>query len=377
MKVVHIISGLKSGGAEGVLYKLISQDNKNHHSVISLTDEGFYGDLLKKKKIYITSLNLKKNFNIIFLFFKLVFLIKKINPNIVQCWMYHGDIFGGLAAKILGKKKIYWNLRNSDLNIKWSNKSTILLAKLSSYLSYFIPYKIISCSNKSTVTHTNLGYCSKKILLINNGFDSVKFNYSLKFSKYWKSKLKINNQDIVFGFVGRWSNQKDFETLFKAFSFFKKKVRNSNSLRLLLIGKNINKKNKKLSKEINRYGLNKYIILIDETHSVNEILNVIDIGIFASKGNEGFPNVIAEKMLTKIPCIVADVGDSRRIVGKNGWVYKKKNWIDLTKKINLVYNNFILNKSNWNTKKNFSRKRIMNYFSLKHMVDCYNQVWNK
>ena len=377
MKVLHIISGLKSGGAEGVLYRLVSQDSKNDHSVISLTNEGFYGDLLKKKNIYTYCLNLKKNLNFLFLFFKLIFLIKKINPNIVQCWMYHGDVFGGLAAKVLGIKKIYWNLRNSDLDTQWSNKSTIFLAKISSYLSYFIPYKIISCSNKSTTTHINLGYCSKKILLINNGFDNVKFNYSSKLKKHWKSKLKISNQNIVFGFVGRWSDQKDFQTLFKAFSFFRKKFENSQTLKLLLIGKDINKKNKDLLKEVNKYGLNKNIILIDETNSVNKLLNVIDIGIFASKGNEGFPNVIAEKMLTKIPCIVADVGDSQRIVGNSGWVYKKRNWIDLNKKINQVYNDFILNKSNWNAKKNFSRKRIINYFSLKNMVESYNQVWSK
>ena len=63
MKVLHIISGLKSGGAEGVLYRLILNDNKNEHYVISLTNEGFYGHLLKKKKIYVNCLNLKKNFN--------------------------------------------------------------------------------------------------------------------------------------------------------------------------------------------------------------------------------------------------------------------------------------------------------------------------
>ena len=38
-------------------------------------------------------------------FFKLIYMIKKINPEIVQCWMYHGDFLGGLAAKLLGKKK--------------------------------------------------------------------------------------------------------------------------------------------------------------------------------------------------------------------------------------------------------------------------------
>ncbi len=377
MKVLHIISGLKSGGAEGVLYRLILNDNKNEHYVISLTNEGFYGHLLKKKKIYVNCLNLKKNFNFIFQFLKLIFLIKKINPDVVQCWMYHGDVFGGLAAKAIGKKKIFWNLRNSDLDIQWSNKSTIFLAKLSSYLSYIIPYKIISCSNKSTIVHTNIGYCSKKILLIENGFDKVKFKYSLNLEKYWKSKIKIKSRNIVFGFAGRWSDQKDFQTLFKAFSFFTKKIKKPHNLKLLLIGKNINKKNKNLLKEINKYGLYNYLILIDETNFINEILNVIDIGIFASKGNEGFPNVIAEKMLTSIPCIVADVGDSRRIVGKSGWVYKKRNWIDLKKKINQVYTNFILSKLDWVAKKNFSRKKIINSYPLKSMVKKYNQAWNK
>ena len=41
MKVLHIISGLNSGGAEGVMFRLIQGDKINSHYVISLTDEGF------------------------------------------------------------------------------------------------------------------------------------------------------------------------------------------------------------------------------------------------------------------------------------------------------------------------------------------------
>ena len=50
-------------------------------------------------------------------------------------------------------------------------------------------------------------------------------------------------------------------------------------------------------------------------------------------------------MLTKIPCIVSDVGDAARIVGRNGLVYKKNNWIDLVKKWILFIINFF--KSHW------------------------------
>lgn len=375
MKILHIISGLRSGGAEGVLYRLVCNDFKNDHYVISLTDEGFYGNLLKKKNIHVSCLNIKKNLTLIFRFFKLILLIRKINPNVVQTWMYHADILGGLAARFLGKKKIYWNLRNSDLNVQWSNKSTIFLAKLSSYLSYIIPFQIISCSNKSTKTHIELGYSKKKILLINNGFDKKKFCYSKKNKKYWKHRLNINNKYTIFGFVGRWSDQKDFETLFKAFGYFLRTLKYPNLIKLLLIGKDINNNNKKLSKIINRYGLINNLILVDETKTVNEILSIIDIGIFASKGNEGFPNVIAEKMLTKIPCITANVGDSEKIIGKNGWIYKKRDWIDLNKKIKFVYKHIFFNPSVWTYKKNFSRSRIINNFSLGKMINSYNKLY--
>ena len=104
MKILHIISGLKSGGAEGVMYRLIDKDSINTHSVISLTDGGFYGQQLKKK-IFLKYLYFKKNIGSFITFFKLLFIIKKINPDIIQCWMYHGDFLGGLAARLLRKKK--------------------------------------------------------------------------------------------------------------------------------------------------------------------------------------------------------------------------------------------------------------------------------
>ena len=359
------------------MFRLIMSDNKNTHYVISLTSEGFYGKKLKKKNISLNCLYSKKNISFLLSFFKLLHLIKKINPDIVQCWMYHADFFGGLAAKILGKKKIFWNLRNSDLSLLWSNKTTIFLAKLNSIFSYLIPYKIISCSNQSTKTHLKLGYCKKKFVLVENGFDHSRFNFSLINRGYWRSNMKIKKTEIVFGFVARWSLQKDFKTLFIAFENFLARKKKNQKIKLLLVGKDINLKNIELRKQLLKHNLIQNILLINETEKINSILNVIDIGIFASRGNEGFPNVIAEKMLTKIPCIVSNVGDAVRIVGNNGVVYKKNNWIDLNKKINNIYEKFHKNPLLWKSKKNFSRNKIEKNFSLKKMVKSYKDIWTK
>lgn len=51
VKIVHIITGLNNGGAEGVLYRLVTNDKKNEHIVISMMDAGKYGPLLEVKNI--------------------------------------------------------------------------------------------------------------------------------------------------------------------------------------------------------------------------------------------------------------------------------------------------------------------------------------
>ena len=89
--ILHIIVGLGDGGAEATLYKLIINDKKNKHIVISLSNYGRYGMSLEKNSIPVYCLNFKKNrlnfigiFNVLKIFFK-------TKPKLVQSWMYHAD----------------------------------------------------------------------------------------------------------------------------------------------------------------------------------------------------------------------------------------------------------------------------------------------
>ena len=78
MKVLHIISGLKSGGAEGVMYRLIDKDTINNHYVISLTDDGFYGQRFKEKNIFLKCFNIKKILDHFLYFLNLSIRLKKL-----------------------------------------------------------------------------------------------------------------------------------------------------------------------------------------------------------------------------------------------------------------------------------------------------------
>jgi hypothetical protein len=115
MKIIHIISSLQKAGAETIMYNLCINDYKNEHLVISLSGTGYYKKFLKKKRIKTYIFNLKKG-NLISQVIKIKNLVKKINPDAVQTWMYHADVIGGLIAKYC-KKKVLWNLRNTNLNI--------------------------------------------------------------------------------------------------------------------------------------------------------------------------------------------------------------------------------------------------------------------
>ncbi len=65
MKIIHIINSLNKGGAEGNLYRLSKYQKKKYKkkidiTIITLLDNGFYENELKKAGIKIFSLGLKK-----------------------------------------------------------------------------------------------------------------------------------------------------------------------------------------------------------------------------------------------------------------------------------------------------------------------------
>ena len=182
MKIVHIITSLGDGGAEQTLFKICKHDKINKQIVISLRGPGKYFSLLKKLGIKVYYLNI--NFFSIHKFFILIKLLRSLKPDVVQTWLVHADFIGGIAAKLAGINKIIWNIRYSNFDIKKAKLTTILIIKLLSRLSYFIPKLIIIVSKRAKKLYELEGYDKKKIKFIPNGYD-------LSFLKPHKIQKKI------------------------------------------------------------------------------------------------------------------------------------------------------------------------------------------
>ena len=131
MKIIHIITGLSTGGAEMMLYKLLSQMNGDEFNseVISLTDAGPVADKIRMLGIPIYALGMKRGKPNPGALIKLSTLLRKKNPDLVQTWLYHSDLIGGLAAKLAGNIRTFWSIRQSNIDVDSNKKSTIWTAK--------------------------------------------------------------------------------------------------------------------------------------------------------------------------------------------------------------------------------------------------------
>lgn len=138
-KVLHVITGLDDGGAEAVLYRLCCFERQNSHIVISLTGRGKYADLLQKAGISVFCLQMGKGFLSIRGIYKLWKLINKIQPNVIQTWMYHADLIGGIIGRLSGIRAICWGVHHTDLHPVKTKFSTRLVARLCGIFAQWVP----------------------------------------------------------------------------------------------------------------------------------------------------------------------------------------------------------------------------------------------
>ncbi|MCC3308773.1 glycosyltransferase [Psychrobacter sanguinis] len=371
MKILHIITSLGNGGAEGVLYRLITNDVENEHLVISLRDEDKYGPLLVEKGIAVECLNMKPDKPSLKSVLTLYHAIKKAKPDIVQTWMYHADLLGGIVAKAAGIKKVYWNIRHSDFNTQHTKSSTIKVAKACALISNIIPNKIISCSQVGLIAHSKMGYKSEKIEVIGNGYDLNALRINSRARQKVREELGIGKYPVL-GMVGRYDPQKNHKGLIKALHIVSNK---GYKFDLLLVGKGLNKHNSELYHIIQSYNLENNIHLLDQRTDIPDIMNALDIHILSSSYGEGFPNVIAEAMACGTPCIATDIGDSSVIVNRFGKIVNPNNSKNLANAIIEYIEKLENSPESWLNLREEGSKFIKSNFSIQSMVSKYNTIW--
>lgn len=371
-KIAHVIIGLNVGGAELMLQRLVlNKSKKDHfeHSVISLTDLGVIGPKLQQQGVDVYGLGMTSLVSLPLMFLKMRKLLKKIKPDVVQTWMYHSDLIGGLAAKSLGIENIIWGIRNTQLN---TNKSSLRnsIVNLCAKLSYSIPNQIACVANTAMDTHVKQGgYDASKMLVIPNGFDVHRFRANEIKRLELRNKLDIESDELVIGNIGRFDPVKNHENFIKACIELLQK---GYKFKVLLAGRDVDLNNHAISKLFKNSLLYESFIFLGEIDDTPSFYNAIDVFCLCSY-TEGFPNVLGEAMATEKVCFTTDAGDAWIVLSDNGFR------IDSTSSasIEMALETKVLNKkiNDLNSIGYEARLSIVNNYSMDRIVSQFESLY--
>ena len=372
MKIIHVITSLDDGGAEGVLFRLCAMDTVHRHLVISLSKEGKYGPLLKAKGVLVFSLGLKPNRLPLLATIRLIYLFLKHKPDLVQTWLPHADLLGGLAARLAGVKSVVWGVRHTSLDQSLSKKTTIWIVKLLAKLSWWVPSRIAVCSTRAMNLHKELGYCQAKMKFIPNGYNLGEFSAKTEQALCLRKEWGVDPIATLFGTVGRYDPQKDHSNLLQALSLLQ--ARNI-SIRCVLVGNNLNNENRELVRQIHELELTNTVILLGRRTDIPAVMSALDVHILPSAYGEAFPNVVAEAMACETPCVVTDVGDAAFIVGDAGWVVPPRDKEALANAIEKALKE--RHEGQWPQLCLSARQRIQVHFDIERMIYAYHELWHE
>lgn len=369
MRIVHIITGLSTGGAEMSLYRLLSKLSPNYIlHVISLTTIGEVGNRIQELGVPVESLNINPNMPNPLSILQLAQKLKELQPDIVHTWLYHADLIGGLAAKLASVPNLTWAIRNSDLSVDKTKWTTRAVVKICARLSRQIPDKIISCSHTARDIHVALGYDESRFVVIPNGFDLASFRPDYAARCEVRQELGIPAEAPVIGLVARLDLQKNHQGFFEAAGILHASNPNVN---FLLAGKDIVRNNSTVDAWVRNAGVENVTHLLGLRNDIPRLTATFDIATSSSWG-EAFPNVVGEAMACAVPCVVTDVGDSAYIVGNTGIVVKPgdmRGLADAWSKLLALSPNGIQEIGQ------LARRRVADYFEINNVVAQYEALY--
>ncbi|MGR4067818.1 glycosyltransferase [Billgrantia sp. C5P2] len=374
MHIMHIITSLYPGGAQSALYRLCMSDTSNKHTIVAMIGGGELEKRLADQGIVVETLGFTRQGGLFKGFLALWRLLRSLRPDIVQTWMYHPDLIGGICARLAGIRHVCWGVRHTALERGKSSRSSMLTARLCASLSGFVPTRIVCCAHEAARVHESLGYRSDKLVVIPNGYDLSDF-YPYSEDKNERQIFLCDSEQLlpVLGMVGRFNVQKDHENLLRALADLKSR---GVGFLCLLVGADLDAENSTLAKWIEEFGLQHNIKLLGLRSDIPAVMNVIDLHILSSSFGEAFPNVIAEAMACGTPCVGTDVGDTSVIIGKCGWVVPPRDSKKLADAISAAIHERETSPLLWAQRRHSSVERIRTHFTIDRMVTAFNDLWS-
>jgi glycosyltransferase involved in cell wall biosynthesis len=368
VRLAFVLGRFELGGAEMMLWKLLSRLDRSRFDplviALSARSDGML-DRFRESGIECRLLGMNAS-----TLFRLSTQLSRHSADIVQGWMYYGNLAATLSSAFTGSgRAVLWAIRGSLVDAEHTPRATALSIWLGGKVS-FLPQLIINNSASSALQHEQrYGYAASKRVILPNGFDTDLFRPSAAARSSLRSALGLAPDVVLVGLIGRYHPMKQHTKFIEAAAIVCRRFPN---VSYVLAGDRVDESNAELLNTIERHGLRRHVHLLGRRDDMHLLAAALDIAASSSSSGEGFPNVIGEAMSCGVPCVVTDVGDSAVVVGDTGLCVAAGDAGAFAASIETLIDLGVAGRLELGAR---ARQRVVDRFSLDAVVRAYEDVY--
>ncbi|MBI4679823.1 MAG: glycosyltransferase family 4 protein [Nitrospirae bacterium] len=312
--------------------------------------EGFDKEILSmKKKDFITSI------------IQFVTIISKHNVDIVNTHSSWDSWIASIAARISSRKPII---------IRTRHLSTPISKGLLSRIVYqYLPYLVITTGNSIRESLININrFPHDKIVSIPTGVDLDVF-CPRPVNNELRSKFGISKEGKAIGTIAALRSWKGHDYLLEAAKILIEKRKDTK----FIIAGDGPRYNHLLEKS-KSMGITDYVLFLGHRDDIPAVMSILDVIVLPSYANEGVPQSILQAMAMGKPVVASSAGSIPEVVHdkETGILVEPKNANALAEGIVFMLDNYDFAR----TVAANARKLIETKYSLRHMVDEIEEVYN-
>ena len=367
--VLDVITGLDVGGAEAMLAKIIETHEFGiRHRVISLQPPGPLGRRIAARSGLIDSLNMRRGLPGPAAVARLLAAVRAAKPELIQGWMYHGNLAASAACLARRNVPLIWNIRHSLTDMALEKPLTRAIIRLSARISRR-PAAIIYNSHAAARQHAALGFDASRAVIIPNGFDCDHYRPRHGARDDLVQLFGIDPKAMIVGMVARQHPMKDHRNLVDAVVRCR---RRGIDLHLLLVGAGMDHPPADLARAIFPALPIERVTLSPARLDVADWLPGLDLLALPSAWGESFPNILGEAMACGVPCVATDVGDSALILDGAGLIVRPGDSLALANALEAFAR---MTPEERRRRGQLGRDRVQAHYTLSSVARAYSELY--
>ncbi|MCP4572455.1 MAG: glycosyltransferase [bacterium] len=368
LRVLHVITDLRVGGAETMLVKLLGAVDLERYpsAVVSLVPGGELAAPLRDLGVPVTELDLRPGRPDPRALWQLRRVVGEFEPQAIQAWMYHANLAATLAAR---GRPVVWNIRHSLTDLGDEAPLTRLVIRAGGLLDGRAA-AVIHNARVSVAQHARCGYDPAGARVLPNGFDLDRFGPDSSAGAALRAELDLPAGAPLVGLLARRHRFKGHENFLAAMALVR---RHRPEVHALCAGRGV-ADDPDLTALAAGEDLRGHVHLLPARTDAPRFLAGLDLLCVASRWGEGFPNVLGEALACGTPCVTTDVGESREIVAGLGPVVPPDDVPALAEALAEVLQLDAGARADLGRR---SRERVAERYALDAVARRYTELWSE